>query len=534
MANRGLFHGSAALAVPTADVVNEAGGVAYAMTSRHALAQYAVTGCLNGTFYADAEDQLKKVLELVKDVDSEFIGKVAVYSRQRGNMKDMPALLCVALASRMVPAKGREESAKAAAVLKAVFPQVIDNGKMLRNFVQILRSSPLGRKAMGTALKRLIATWFATRKADVIFKQSVGQKPTMGDVVALAHPKPVNAEHEALFGYFVGSKKVKVENLPPLVKAYEAWKVDTTQPTPDVPFEMLSAHQLTKAQWTEAALRGGWQMVRMNLATFARHGVFEDKKVVKAIAEKLRDPEQVKRARVMPYQLLIAYLNTERGAGVPTEITLALQDAMEIAVANVPKIDGDVIVCPDASGSMESPATGHRKGATSAVTCRHVAALVAASVLRANPQARVIPFTDKVHSVRLNPRDSIMTNTQVLAKVPAGGTACSAPLALLNEEKAHVDVVIFVSDNQSWVDVPGDGFYGQGGTKTMVEWAKIKKRCPKAKMACIDVQPYPHVQAKDHEDIINIGGFSDAVFDVISTFVESRNADHWVEVIEKM
>jgi len=35
--------------VPAADAVNEAGGLAYAMPPKHALAQYAATGCLNQT-----------------------------------------------------------------------------------------------------------------------------------------------------------------------------------------------------------------------------------------------------------------------------------------------------------------------------------------------------------------------------------------------------------------------------------------------------------------------------------------------------
>ena len=34
------------------------------------------------------------------------------------------------------------------------------------------------------------------------------------------------------------------------------------------------------------------------------------------------------------------------------EVRDALQDAMELAIANVPSIEGRVVVCPDVSGSM--------------------------------------------------------------------------------------------------------------------------------------------------------------------------------------
>ena len=56
-------------------MVNEAGGRAYRLESRHALAQYAATGCLNSTFYASDRDQLEKILALCDEVDPLFIAK---------------------------------------------------------------------------------------------------------------------------------------------------------------------------------------------------------------------------------------------------------------------------------------------------------------------------------------------------------------------------------------------------------------------------------------------------------------------------
>jgi hypothetical protein len=169
----------------------------------------------------------------------------------------------------------------------------------------------------------------------------------------------------------------------------------------------------------------------------------------------LRDAGEIQRARVFPYQLLTSYRNCD--AAVPEEVRNALQDAMELSIANVPPVDGDVVVCPDVSGSMSSPVTGHRAGATSSVRCIDVAALVAASVLRKNQAATVLPFEQAVVSVDLNSRDSVMTNARRLASIGGGGTNCSAPVRLLNERKAKADLVIFISDNQSWVEHRLDG-----------------------------------------------------------------------------
>src|ERR1700679_1057920 len=71
MANKILFQSMRGALVPQTDTVNEAGGPAYAFSRKHALAQYAATGCLNTTFYATAEDQLQKVLSLANQVDAE-------------------------------------------------------------------------------------------------------------------------------------------------------------------------------------------------------------------------------------------------------------------------------------------------------------------------------------------------------------------------------------------------------------------------------------------------------------------------------
>src|SRR5215207_1772613 len=141
MANKNLFKTFAGKLLPKTNAVNEAGGQAYKLSLKAQLAQYAITGCLNGTFYADAETQLQKVIELSKQVDAIFIAQLALYARERGHMKDMPALLCAVLAGKDV------------SLLKAVFPRVIDNGKMLRNFVQMIRSGAVGRKSLGTAPK---------------------------------------------------------------------------------------------------------------------------------------------------------------------------------------------------------------------------------------------------------------------------------------------------------------------------------------------------------------------------------------------
>jgi 60 kDa SS-A/Ro ribonucleoprotein len=515
MANKNLFATIAGKLARKTDARNEAGGKAYARTPKQALAQYAATGCLNGTFYATADEQLAAVLGFCAEVETPFIAQTAIWCREAGLMKDMPALLCAVLSTRNL------------ALLESIFPRVLDNGKMLRNFVQIVRSGAVGRKSFGTAVKRMIRNWLEARPSGALFGDSVGQSPSIADVIRMVHPKPANAERAALYAYLIG-RPYDIARLPLIVRDYEAFKRGETLDVPDVSFQLLTALPLSKSDWMAIARNAPWQMTRMNLNTFARHDVFASEEVTKRIAARLMDPAAVAKARVFPYQLMTAY--AAAGETVPRIVRDALQEAMETATANVPKIEGQVYVCPDVSGSMASAVTGDRKGATTAVRCIDVAALVSAAIVRANRSAEVLPFETEVVNVDLNARDSVMTNAQKLAAVCGGGTKCSAPLARLNERKAEGDLVIFISDNESWAD-PQSG----RGTAMMQEWNAFKQRNPNARLVCIDLQPSGTVQAHEREDVLNIGGFSDAVFTLVADFAAGKLApEHWTGVIEQI
>jgi 60 kDa SS-A/Ro ribonucleoprotein len=164
------------------------------------------------------------------------------------------------------------------------------------------------------------------------------------------------------------------------------------------------------------------------------------------------------------------------------------------------------------------------------VRCIDVAGLVAAAMLRSNPETIVLPFENQVVDIRLNGRDSVMTNAKRLANIGGGGTNCSAPLVWLNKHKTTVDVVIFVSDNESWLDNRR-----QGASETMKQWAEVKRRNPQAKLVCVDIQPNTTTQAAEREDILNIGGFSDEVFKLVGLFANNElAAGHWVEVINQV
>jgi len=52
---------------------------------------------------------------------------------------------------------------------------------------------------------------------------------------------------------------------------------------------------------------------------------------------------------------------------------------------------------------------------------------------------------------------------------------------------------------------------------------------------CIDLQPHGTTQAAERADVLNVGGFSDTVFEVVARFARDElGSRHWVERIEEV
>lgn len=511
--------------VQKTNATNGAGGKSYSFDARHCLAQVAATNCFNGTFYATAENNLKLAKEaaLALRHDPEFIAKVAVYSRDKAYMKDMPAFLTVILSDIDKP------------LFRKVFRRVVDNGRMLRTVIQMARSGVVTGKKINISAgswRHAIQEWFNTQSDWGIFKASIGNNPTLRDIFRMAHPKPNTPEKQALFSYLMG-KDVDTIKLPKQVQELEEFKKNPVGEVPDVDFRFLDSFNLGQNEWTSIATNASWHMTRMNLATFARHGVFKNEEAVRIVAHRLENKELIQKVRAFPYQLFAAWRQIEEDANVPDLIKNSLQQAMEIAISNVPELPGKGIVCVDSSGSMGSSITGYGRGRSSKVLCSDVAGLVASAVVRKNPSAEVWTFSDEALSVDINPNDSVVFNARKLSHA-GGGTNISAPMRVFNSSDKKADWVLYVSDNESWLD-SDKTIYNYSGTGLAHEWEIFKLRNPTSRLICCDLTPRNNSQIEINTDVLQVGGFSDQVFDVICSFIKNVDReDHWVDLIEKI
>lgn len=534
MANMSLFSSKSAR-LPRANAVNEAGGRAYTLEPKQALAQVAATGTFGDAYYSTAGTQLGEVLKLIDTIDDDqYLAKLAVYARQKAAMKDMPAALLVALSVRNTE------------LMHRVFDRVVDNGRVLRTAFQMIRSGQfknragIARTGLSSSVQRAFQRWLNEASVAKLLSASIGNDPGLRDILRMARPTPKDDERRALFGWLTDKAIEKwtpagEANLPAEVQALAAYRAATDEATQllvmgelaGVRWDLLADAANGPSVWAAIARKMGPQALRMNLNTLLRHDVFATTDMVNYVADRIADAAEVARSRQFPYQYFAAYVNTDDQ--VPAKIKAALHKAAEIACGNVPELPGSVVIGLDTSGSMGCAVTGNRgRGATSKMRCVDVAALFAAAILRRNPDSVVIPFDTQAYDVRVDPSDSILSIAERLSKYGGGGTNCALPLEAANvryRDRKFAGVVL-VSDNESWV---GTGRHGSTGVMTAWETfvahqRKLAGREAAPKLVCIDIQPYQTVQAVERKDILNIGGFSDAVFNVVSNYFIDDNA----------
>ncbi len=541
MANKSLFNSAKSLFQKT-NARNDAGGPAYLMEPKHALAQLAATGCFNGTFYANAESQLDALKSLIAQVnDNAFLAKLAVYSRERAYLKDMPAALTAALAARDT------------VLFHQVFDRVIDNGRVLRTLFQMIRSGQFGKRSLSSATQRAFQRWLNSASVEKLLSASIGGDPSLRDVLRLARPTPPDNARRALFGWLTDKEPAQwapasEADLPEQVRLLKAFRSAETVEQQvalvsqlHARWDLLADTARGPSVWAAIARTMGPQALRMNLNTLQRHGVFDNAGVVQFVAGRLADADEIRRSRQFPYQFFAAYLNASED--VPRAIKTALHQAAEIACGNVPELPGPVVIGLDTSGSMQSPVTGQRgRGGSTSMRCVDVAALFAAAMLRRNPDSVVIPFDTSAYDAKFDPADSILSLAERLAKYGGGGTDCSLPLAKANRSFGNRKFAgcILVSDNESWVYQQRAFALGaNGSTGVLTEWQRFVQNQVRLqgesfagpKLVCIDLQPNSTTQAPERSDILNVGGFSDAVFGVIAAFLHD-DANRFVTEVE--
>lgn len=495
-----------------ADGLNHEGFPTFHRSDAEAYLQVLLTNTLTGTFYATEETLLGESLVLhthMAESDPQFMARALVYARNEGLM-------------RMQPIVGLAYLAKADRQLfHQIFTRVIQTPGDLSDFVEIVRGDVIPG-GMGRSIKRAVNAWLNEMSEYHALKYGTGgQGYSLRDILRVSHPKPRNEAQDMIFMWLTDREKwqaVDKTALTPQISAFEAIKRLDLSVGQDMARALITEGKLPYeivtgvikpdvATWTALMRQMPYMALMRHLNTLQRAGVLKIEENAQYVANRLADANAVRKAKILPFRLFMAHQMFK--AEDPYEIYIedALAAALDATFENLPNLGGRVCIAPDISGSMAG-----RMNAQSQTTYIQIAGIFAGALVKKTSRAVILPFNHQVVEVKLNGRDSILTNAEKISSMVGGGTAISAPISELLAKKIPVDTFIGITDSEEWAR---DHYGGQGFLKI---WNDYKEKiAPNAKAFLVTIAPYRHAVApQDAPDIHYIYGWSDTVLKYIS------------------
>lgn len=462
--------------------VNKAGGEAYSQSPEMELVSILLTSFANDQFYQSANSTFARLKELVKICDKKFVAQAAVYARTEFGMRSITH--CVA--SELAKYIGGEPWAKE--FYAAIIYRPDDMMEILAYHTQFNGKIP-------NAIKKGFAKAFDKFDRYKLAKyRGEGKGFKLIDVVNLVHPTPVEKNSEAIIALVNGK-----------LKAFDTWESELSKAG------TLSSNDTEKAAFKKEV----WiKLVReKKIGYFAllrnlRNIIEQAPEVITEALETLTNAAIIKDSLVLPFRFLSAYEEIKKlnEGKIIRQVLMALNKAVDIAVSNVPKFDGETLVVLDVSGSMsDNPKTPP------------IASLFSAALVKSN-NADFMTFAEHADYVNLNPMDSTITIAESI-HFSGGGTNFHAIFEVANKK---YDRVIILSDMQGWI----------GDTCPTHSFSRYKKATgANPYIYSFDLNHYGSMQFPEN-NVFCLAGFSEKVFDVMGRMEKDKKA--LVNEIKKM
>lgn len=447
----------------TAQIENSAGGFAWEATIWAKVDRFLVLGTEGGTFYVKegplTVENAQGVAEAIATDGLRVVARVVTISEAGRAPKNDPALFVLAMAAALGSAEVRK------AALEAL-PRVARTGTHLFHFLAYVEAF----RGWGRGLRRAVGNWYNAKTADALALQLIKYQQRDGwshrDALRLAHPKPPTSEHGVLYRWAVGKDQepaIEATGVR-LLEAYMGVQAATKEDQVikaivenRLPREALPTEWLTKPAVWEALLQEMplEAMVR-NLATMTRVGLLgPGSQASKVVANRLRDGERIRQARLHPVKLLAALVTYQAGRGVRskgegwtpvTSVVDALDAAFYLAFGNVEPSNKRLLFGLDVSGSMSIGTVSGVPGLTPRVATAALALVNAAT----EKDLITMAFSDKFVPLSISPRQRLDDVVKVMNGMSFGGTDCALPMTWALEQKIKVDTFVILTDNETW------------------------------------------------------------------------------------
>jgi hypothetical protein len=462
--------------------VNHEGGLAFALDPRSRLYTRVVSSLLReDKFYTSAEQgdaELAADVQDVAEADPEFVLRLAAFTRQVMNIRSTPVAMLVQAAA--IPACKPFVRRWTPAIVQRVdeITEVLAYWTILHGAIGSAGAKG-GEHAFPNSLTRGLQDALGQFDEYQFAKYDRDGRVTLRDALRILRPTPASEAQSALFRYLVKGT-VDAAHLPKLAAKAALLRKETLDAealaladAAHVTHEVLTSKFGSNAETWNAIRFLPFMAGLRNLSNIMRTGA--DNALDRVLAM-LQNPEHVRRSRQLPFRFFSAariiesglrydrrtdsLVHDERLASHPrrNEVLEALQTAVELSVANVPRLPGRTFITADNSGSMDSPLSQR-----STVKLRDVANLMAALGHALCDDPIVSVFGTHHAVVAVSRKDTVLTNMERLARTEVGGsTEAHLTLRYLRENRIRVDRVILLSDMQCY-DSSGRGSSYWGG-----------------------------------------------------------------------
>jgi 60 kDa SS-A/Ro ribonucleoprotein len=462
--------------------VNLAGGNAFAQSPKMQLASLLLTSFAQDQYYRSANQSFDELKALLAKVEPEFAAKAAIYARTVYGMRSITHVLAAELAKY---AAGQPWA-------KSFYEKIVARPDDMTEILSVMLAAE-GNK-LPNAVRKGFARAFDKFDGYQLAKyRSEGKAVKLVDVANLVHPVPVERNAEALRQLIEGT-----------LRNADTWEAKLT-----------AAGQLAETADEKATLKAeAWG----DLVRTRRIGYFALLRNLRNIAEQapelipdvcnlLTDKRLIEKSLVLPFRFTTA-MEAVQAANISDKRPLlqALNRAVDLALSNVPKLEGRTLVVLDDSGSMMGKPI-------------KIGSLFAAVLYRSN-NADLMRFSDDASYVRQNPDNPVMTIAEYLEK-----NACAAGTnfnAIFQRANRRYDRIVILSDMQGWMF---------GGAPTAA-FENYKNRCDADPFVySFDLQGYGSLQFLEKK-VFALAGFSEKVFELMALL--ERDPQALVNEIERV
>jgi 60 kDa SS-A/Ro ribonucleoprotein len=573
-------------AKPT-QVRNRAGGYGFKVDDWARLSRFLILGCDKGTYYANAKELTFENYEVVKNClaadHKRTINTIVDVSKNDRAPKNSAAIfalaVCSVFGSEEAKAMANRAMPEVARYSTDMFTWVAD--------VLSLKGAGEGKKAKkGMGFRRALGRWYTEKDAVRLAYQLCkypsralgdGKKIAHADLLRLARPVKASKgstgrngraltipseDHATLFQYAVHGVTTSAQKEQRLAqeeltgKKQKACGISSQKLTAlrDTDLRYVYGHEMArKATSTAEIVRliGEYDLTResipprfrnemkvqrallphmpytalvRNLGGMTSSGLLKELgDETASVIEKLENREALKKARVHPMSLLLAYKVYGMGHGDRTSwmpvpaITGALEKAFYASFDYMEPTGKKFFVACDSSGSMWYPnfTEGHTKlFKMYGIYAAEAAACIAMAIARSEKNAALKTFSGELKDWEVTSTDNLSAVVKKLQAAGAGGTDVSAPMRYAYDHGLDVDLFVVLTDNETWM----------GGIHPHEALIRYREKFnPKAKMAVLAFTA-TNISVADPDDpgMIDFVGLDASVPKLLAEFASDR------------